>query len=354
VTGRPSTGSHNERATAFPATGPAFRVATDSASDLRPEPQARATQPAPQSRRATDSASDQQPEPQAQAAAPATEPSNSRQGAERDGWTAAAQPSTPQQTADLDAPIPAVRDSDEDDLPVYEEEARVSRENHELRVDLPGLGWIFVGEKSGKDLHFVRKELPADSSTRFVFREPPPSDYRLSFQVQDLFSGERRQREVLISEDTLTTPPGRREDEEIAPASDEGLASPSTEDAPHEEPTSVAAGEAVDPLGPENPAASEYSPRALLIAASEAETAGRYGAAIQFLEAYILTEADAAELDEIYFRLGQLYEMPTDDRDFRLSRDYYKKVVDDYPFSTRWDASQARVEYITRHFFQIR
>ncbi|MGM0675600.1 MAG: tetratricopeptide repeat protein, partial [Spirochaetota bacterium] len=65
------------------------------------------------------------------------------------------------------------------------------------------------------------------------------------------------------------------------------------------------------------------------------------------------TESGTPEADraEIYFRLAELYES---EREARSALEYYERVVDEYPLSKYWEPAEARVQYLRRHFFDIR
>jgi hypothetical protein len=59
-------------------------------------------------------------------------------------------------------------------------------------------------------------------------------------------------------------------------------------------------------------------------------------------------------LDEIYFRLGRLYEKDTPFRDFTRSRECYTKVVEEYPGSSFVKDAADRIQYLNRYVFFIR
>ncbi len=61
-----------------------------------------------------------------------------------------------------------------------------------------------------------------------------------------------------------------------------------------------------------------------------------------------------SNIDQIYYLLGVLYEKDTQFRDLKKSRNYYQKVLDEYPESFYADSSSERVNYLNRHFFYVR
>jgi len=54
---------------------------------------------------------------------------------------------------------------------------------------------------------------------------------------------------------------------------------------------------------------------------------------------------------ELYYRIGRLHE---DRRDARAAMEYYRRVVEGFPLSRHWQPAQERIQYLRRHFFDIR
>jgi hypothetical protein len=57
---------------------------------------------------------------------------------------------------------------------------------------------------------------------------------------------------------------------------------------------------------------------------------------------------------EVYYLLATLYEKNTDFRNLKESRNYYQKIITEYPESLFADASLERVNYLNQHFFYVR
>lgn len=273
-------------------------------------------------------------------------------------------PSTVSQAPSAEStPAPLQRADDEG---AQAEEARdqtdekavgVSSTPDELRVVLPGAGWVYLGEENSGDLEFLRKDIDQDGSTRFVFRNPQLGDYTLVFQKQDLSSG-------VLDEQRVTVSPGdlqpARTVEIPAPVQSEGSTpgeQVSTEGyaADRQSDDSQLPGQSAgEPAETMTALEVPESIEAAVAAAEQAAAAQRFGAAIDLLEAFVARQEQSRGLDEVYFRLGRLYEAPSDRRDMGRARGYYRHVVDGYPFSMLREDAEARVRYITRHFFQIR
>jgi tetratricopeptide (TPR) repeat protein len=69
------------------------------------------------------------------------------------------------------------------------------------------------------------------------------------------------------------------------------------------------------------------------------------------LEAYMDAGGTPDDPAELYYRLGRLHE---DRRDARAAMEYYRRVVEDFPLSRHWQPAEERVQYLRRHFFDIR
>ncbi|MCL2197025.1 MAG: hypothetical protein FWB77_05365 [Treponema sp.] len=75
------------------------------------------------------------------------------------------------------------------------------------------------------------------------------------------------------------------------------------------------------------------------------------GAAISLLEQ--LTEDYPGGSDEIYWLLGQYYEANTPSRNILLSVDYYRRLVNEYPQSSRYNDARRRIAYLERFYINI-
>lgn len=99
--------------------------------------------------------------------------------------------------------------------------------------------------------------------------------------------------------------------------------------------------------------AGEVTVANVLTAAEAAERMGYTPGAIGYYQE-VLRHGGARGTDEILFRLASLLEAPGDQRDLRRSLTLYERIVDEYPLSRYWNESSRRIEYIRRHFFDIR
>ncbi len=69
---------------------------------------------------------------------------------------------------------------------------------------------------------------------------------------------------------------------------------------------------------------------------------------------YIKLFPDDLLIDQIYYLLGRIYEMDSVVMDFKKSVMYYTIVIENFPSSLYWDKSKNRINYIKRHYLQIR
>lgn len=260
--------------------------------------------------------------------------------------------------------------------PIDTSEERVVSPGQRFSVELPGLGWIFLG-RSADAVEYLGREA-ADGRTRFTFRRlseaPGPVD--LGFESRDLSTGAvRRHTEMLAApeqssqseagspasddggapgerhETTVTDrrSPARTADEPIGAAGDgsgdaaqdasDTLASPDPVDRAVE---ALLAGRPV----PEGTASGDVLARAEDMATDQpAQAVALYRA---------MLDGGVGAGDTLLFRLAGLLERDWDGRDLRRARDLYRRVVDEYPLSGHWDAARERIEYLNRHFFYIR
>ena len=80
--------------------------------------------------------------------------------------------------------------------------------------------------------------------------------------------------------------------------------------------------------------------------------AGRVEQALQILD--IMRIHYPMGSDEAWWLYAQLLEANSPSRDIRLSLEYYRKLIDEYPLSRRVPEAQRRVSYLERFFFNIR
>jgi hypothetical protein len=76
--------------------------------------------------------------------------------------------------------------------------------------------------------------------------------------------------------------------------------------------------------------------------------------ALELMLEYMKYYPYGEKIDEVYYHLGELYEKDTKFRNLKKSRDYYQKVLDEYPESIYADRACECVDYLNRHFFYVR
>lgn len=105
---------------------------------------------------------------------------------------------------------------------------------------------------------------------------------------------------------------------------------------------------ALDPASiPANAAMDEY----LSIARTESD-AGRIASALAVLDRSM--QVYPAGSDELLWLYGRLLEANGPTKDVKASLSYYKKLIEEYPQSPRYDEAVKRAAYLERYFFEIR
>jgi len=85
--------------------------------------------------------------------------------------------------------------------------------------------------------------------------------------------------------------------------------------------------------------------------AKETFDEGNVAAAIAMLDRY--REYYPSGSDELYWLLGQFYEANTPSRDILLSLDYYRRLMNEYPQSNRYNDARRRIAYLERFYINI-
>jgi len=88
-----------------------------------------------------------------------------------------------------------------------------------------------------------------------------------------------------------------------------------------------------------------------LVKAKETFDEGNVAAAIALLDKYM--EYYPSGSDELYWLLGQFYEANTPSRNILLSLDYYRRLVREYPQSSRLNDARRRIAYLERFYINI-
>jgi hypothetical protein len=105
--------------------------------------------------------------------------------------------------------------------------------------------------------------------------------------------------------------------------------------------------------------AGEAQPAQLLDAANLVARTGNHeeavGLALTALGEDVSPELLARHLDdEALFLHARRLEALGPDRDLRKALAFYETIVNDFPLSSRWEESRARVSHLKRHYFDVR
>ncbi|TVR92880.1 MAG: hypothetical protein EA428_03200 [Spirochaetaceae bacterium] len=304
--------------------------------------------------------------------APTTPPSDAPQAPRPTAPPVAVSPPTPiEPPAVAASPIEPPSEAEQSSAPARELDTRVGEE---VSVELPGLGWIYLGSDEPGAPELLRRTHHSET-TEFVFRTRGEGSHRLRFQRQDLALGSQETQDLVLN--------ARPIDDSVR-LSQEALG----EDAPLEGPEIDAerdsseldgSGARIADMSPEElHAALElslqegrdieaeeilqrlldagYVPEASLLRAGAERRAerGEIGGAIDLLEQYLVEYPSRSGRDHVHYLLGSLYEADSEYRNMRESQRHYGIVVNEYPRSRYINASQRRLNYQNRHFFEIR
>jgi TolA-binding protein len=250
-------------------------------------------------------------------------------------------------------------------------------------VEIPfrGTGWVYLGESGSKrGINYNTRRLDPEGQT-FIFQTLEAGTYELKFYRQDFI------RDYLINdlvtvivEDAPLDSPGfgvpvdrGRVIAEPRWPTIPGEPLPVTETAPPVLPDragpantrDTAPGEAAPalPVSPPAPAAepeTEAPPSPLPPGTPAEEYLRRareeYGAD-HIPEAIAILNQFMAQFplgsDEALWLYAQLYEKQGPFRDIRLSLDYYRRLVNEYPQSNRYNDSRRRIAYLERYYINI-
>jgi len=92
-------------------------------------------------------------------------------------------------------------------------------------------------------------------------------------------------------------------------------------------------------------------PEEILKKAQDAFNGGNAADAIALLNQY--NEFYPGGNDELYWLFGQFYEANTSSRNILLSLDYYRRLIDEYPQSRRYNDARRRIAYLERFYINI-
>jgi hypothetical protein len=95
----------------------------------------------------------------------------------------------------------------------------------------------------------------------------------------------------------------------------------------------------------------KLAPEVMLQKARENFDGGNISAAITLLDQFMTDYPGGS--DEAYWQLGQYYEANSPSRNILLSLDYYRRLVNEYPQSTRFNDARRRIAYLERYYINI-
>jgi hypothetical protein len=93
------------------------------------------------------------------------------------------------------------------------------------------------------------------------------------------------------------------------------------------------------------------SPEAVAQKAKENFDGGKIPEAIALLDQFMTDYPGGS--DEVYWLLGQYYEANSPSRNILLSLDYYRRLVNEYPQSKRFNDARRRIAYLERYYINI-
>jgi len=103
---------------------------------------------------------------------------------------------------------------------------------------------------------------------------------------------------------------------------------------------------------PETPVTpAPLAPEVFIDRAKEAFDGGNVPAAVALLEQFMETYPGGS--DEVYWLLGQFYEANSPSRNILLSLDYYRRLINEYPQSRRFNDARRRIAYLERFYINI-
>jgi hypothetical protein len=98
--------------------------------------------------------------------------------------------------------------------------------------------------------------------------------------------------------------------------------------------------------------AENLTPGEYLDRAQREYDAGRVATALSVLDQF--REQYPSGSDEAWWLYGQFYEASSPSRDIRTALDYYRRLVQEYPQSRRYNDARRRMAYLERYYVNIR
>jgi hypothetical protein len=233
-----------------------------------------------------------------------------------------------------------------------------------IEIPFRGPGWVYLGEIGSRRGVYYDSRQVEDEGMTFVFRADEPGSYSLKFNRQDFIRDYIINDYVqVIVENPPLTSGGTWSNSTVPPNRVyAGPRWPSAEGAPAAavqvpaapvaavQPT-VAQGTAEQGSTTEEVSAAIPESVDYLARARAEYDAGRMGGAIENLDQFKIRFPSGS--DEAWWLYGQALEANSPSRDIKLSIEYYRRLVNEYPQSIRYDDARRRIAYLERFYFNI-
>ena len=294
------------------------------------------------------------------------------------------------QAAPPELPLRAVPETPEEEI-VFSRTVRLTV-GQLLEIPFRGTGWVYLGELGNRrGINYESRRLDLQPGSRsgqeavegqsFVFSVDRAGTYILRFYRQDFLQdyivndyvqvivGESDENTARVSGDRVVAEPRWPPDPGavVAPGP---AATPQTSP-PVQAPTTPAAPSVVTPQPEASPSAAtpeETPPIAAPPAAAQVPPpvespaeyvrraraefdAGRIEPALGILDS--MRQNYPGGTDEALWLYGQLLEANSPSRDIRLALDYYRRLVNEFPFSDLVEDARRRIAYLQRFYFNI-
>ncbi|MDR1175893.1 MAG: hypothetical protein LBK83_10545 [Treponema sp.] len=262
------------------------------------------------------------------------------------------------------------------------EYSRIVRATAGQLVEVPfrGTGWVYLGELAGRSgISYDSRRLDPEGQS-FIFRAEKPGTYGLKFYRQDFIRDYiiNDHVQVIVGEPSRGGGPSEALDRGRVVANPRWpeidsistgvkTASPPAEAPPVNEtvpaapvpPTPVPAGRqpelsAAEAGDGESEGAGiplNAEPEQLISRAREEFEAGKTASAIAVLDEFYRRYPPGT--DETWWLYGQFYEANSPARDIKRSVECYRKLVNEYPQSRRYNDAKRRIAYLERYYFNI-
>ncbi|MCL2070159.1 MAG: hypothetical protein FWH19_04145 [Treponema sp.] len=235
-----------------------------------------------------------------------------------------------------------------------------------LEIPFSGTGWVYLGEQENRrGISYHSRRLDTEGGATlgqsFIFQAEAVGTYILRFSRQDFIQ------DYIINDLVQVIVEERRDDPDAPPLVEQGrviaeprwpppLGSVAETQGPSEE---LEPGTDPDGIALEGPAEDAQAEQLRL--GSQAEylslargelDAGSIERGLALMDS--MRVHYPLETDEVLWLYAQLYEANSPSRDIRLSVEYYRRLVREYPQSNWVGPAQRRIAYLERFFFNIR